>query len=79
MIPLRTLPASYVSTLALIYDDETWVLRKADKRKMETLQMKLLRSAIGVTLRYKIKSDKIGELGNKRHSGGHTEMSKQLV
>jgi hypothetical protein len=62
MIPLRKLPASYVSKLALIYDDETWVLRKEDKRKMETLQMRLLRSAIGVTLRYKIKSDKRGEL-----------------
>jgi hypothetical protein len=62
MIPRRTLPASYVSKLALIYDGETWVLRKEDKREMETLQMRLLRSAIGVKLRYKIKSDKVRKL-----------------
>jgi hypothetical protein len=63
MIPRRTLPASYVSKLALIYDDETWVLKKEDKKEIEILQMRLLRSAIGVILRYtKIKSDKVGEL-----------------
>jgi hypothetical protein len=55
MIPLRTLPAaSCVSKPALIYEDETWVLREEDKRRMETLQMRLWRSAMGVTMRYRI-------------------------
>jgi hypothetical protein len=44
------------------------MLRKGDKRGMETLQMRVCRSAIRVTLRYRINICERGELGNKQFS-----------
>jgi hypothetical protein len=44
-----------ISKPALQYGSETWVLRAEDKRRIETSEMRFLRSVLGVSLRYKIR------------------------
>jgi hypothetical protein len=48
-----------ISKPALQYGSETWVLRTEDKRRIETSDMKFLRSVLGVSLRYKIRSENV--------------------
>jgi hypothetical protein len=44
-----------ISKPALQYGSETWVLRAEDKRRIETSEMRFLRSVLGVSLRDKSK------------------------
>jgi hypothetical protein len=46
-----------ISKPVLQYGSETWVLRVADKRRIETSEMRFLRSVLGVSLRDKIRSE----------------------
>jgi hypothetical protein len=45
-----------ISKPALQYGSETWILRAEDKRRIETSEMRFLRSVLGVSLRDKIRS-----------------------
>jgi hypothetical protein len=44
---------------ALQYGSETWGLRAEDKRSIETMEMRFLRSVLGVSLRDKIRSEDV--------------------
>jgi hypothetical protein len=44
---------------ALQYGSEMWVLRAKDKRRIETSEMRFLRSVLGVSLRDKIRSEDV--------------------
>jgi hypothetical protein len=46
-----------ISKPALQYGSETWVLRAEDKRRIETSEMRFLRSVLGVSPRDKIRSE----------------------
>jgi hypothetical protein len=46
-----------ISKPALQYGSETWILRAEDKRRIETPEIKFLRSMLGVSLRHKIRSE----------------------
>lgn len=48
-----------ISKPALQYGSETWVMREEDKRRIETSEMRFLRSMLGVTRRDKLKSEDI--------------------
>ena len=56
---------------ALMYSAETWPITKAQERKMEVAEMKMLRWMSGVTRRDKIRNEyirgsvKVGRIGNK--------------
>jgi hypothetical protein len=48
-----------ISEPALQYGSETWVLRAEDKRRIETSEIRFLRSVLGVSLRDKIRSENV--------------------
>lgn len=48
-----------ISKPTLLYGSETWVLRAADKRRIETAEMRFLRPLLGLSLRDQIKSEEI--------------------
>jgi hypothetical protein len=49
----------------MMYGSETWILRPQDCRRIETSQMRFLRSVAGVTLRDRINEErKILQTGN---------------
>ena len=48
-----------VSNPALLYGSECWTLRQRDKSRINSSQMRFIRSLIGVTLRDRIKIEKI--------------------
>jgi hypothetical protein len=56
-----------LSKPAMMYGSETWILRPQDCRRIETSQMRFLRTVAGVTLRDRIRSEdvkKILQTGN---------------
>jgi hypothetical protein len=50
-----------VSKPAVLYGGECWILRQKDKSRINSSQMRFIRSLRGVTLRDRIKSEKISK------------------
>jgi hypothetical protein len=48
-----------VSKSALHFGNETWILRKEDKRQLKASHMRFLRPLIGVTRRHRLTSEEI--------------------
>ncbi len=61
---------------ALMYRAETWALKKAQDRKLEVAEMRMLRWMCGVTRLDKIRNErirgttKVGEITKKSRKGG---------
>jgi hypothetical protein len=53
-----------ISKPALQYGSETWVLSAEDKRRIETPEMRFLRSVLDVSLRDKIRSENVRKQQN---------------
>ena len=73
---------------ALMYSSETWPITKAQERKLEVAEMKMLRWMCGITRRDRVRNDytrgslKVGPLGRKIQESrlrwfGHIERREQ--
>jgi hypothetical protein len=66
-----------ISKPALQYGSETWVLREEDKRRIETSEMRFLRSVLGVSQRDKIRSENVRKQLNTERMVEETQYQKK--
>ena len=62
---------------ALMYGAETWVLKKAQEKKLEVAEMRMLRWMCGVTKLDKIRNERIR--GTTKVGGNHKESTRKKV
>ena len=63
----------------LLYGRETWALRAQDRKRLETAQMRFLRSVEGVTLRDKKKQDTKGYINSEELNQWYKRLPEKLA